>query len=214
MKPRVHNVVSYTGALLVFAGVFAWRTGELGVSVTAGLAAALWCLHFVRRAWESAFVHRYSKPRIGPGDYLSEYAYYWGFGAWIAWSNTGRAQHARLVPLQLLGLLLFVLAEAGNAHAHHTLRDLRAPGGRQRQIPRGFLFRRLSCPHYLCEILAWLGFSFVTQTWAALVFTLVGAAILGSWAHTRHAAYRKEFDGQEGRAKYPEQRRALLPFVF
>jgi len=43
---------------------------------------------------------------------------------------------------------------------------------------------------------------------------LVGAGILGAWAHTRHVAYRKEFDGRDGRAQYPEQRRALIPFVF
>jgi len=214
MRPRVHNVVSYSGALLVFWCVLAWRTRALGVSLTVGLSCALWSLHFVRRSWESAFVHRYSKPSIGPGDYLTEYVYYWGFGAWIAWSVTSSAKRSPLVSLQLLGLALFVLAEIGNASAHRTLRDLRAPGGRDRQIPRGFLFQRLSCPHYSFEILSWLGFNLVTQTWAGVAFMLVGAGILGAWAHTRHVAYRKEFDGRDGRAQYPEQRRALIPFVF
>jgi very-long-chain enoyl-CoA reductase len=215
MPPRVHNIVSYKGALLVFWGVLAWRAQGLGgLPFTAGLAAALWSLHFVRRIWESAFVHRYSKAQIGPGDYLTEYVYYWGFGAWIAWSVTAPAQHTPLVSLRVLGLALFFLAEAGNARAHRVLRELRAPGGRERQIPRGLLFQRLSCPHYLFEILSWLGFNLVTQTWAGLAFMLVGAGILGAWAHTRHAAYRKEFDGQDGRDKYPDERRALIPFVF
>src|SRR6187431_192796 len=214
MRPRVHNIISYKGALFVFWGVLAWRARGLGLSFTAGLATALWSLHFARRIWESAFVHRYSKPSIGPGDYLTEYAYYWGFGAWIAWSVSASPQRAPLVSLQVLGLGLFALAEAGNARAHLTLRALRAPGGRERQIPRGFLFQRLSCPHYLCEILSWLGFNLVTQTWAGVAFMLVGAGILGAWAHTRHAAYRKEFDGREGRALYPAERQALIPFLF
>ena len=214
MPPRIHNIVSYSGALLVFLGVLTWRARGLGVSVTAGLACALWCVHFVRRTLESAFVHRYSKPSIGPGDYLTEYVYYWGFAAWIAWSVTANAGPPPLSPLQVLGLALFVLAETGNARAHLTLRGLRAPGGRERQIPRGFLFRRLSCPHYSCEILSWVGFNLVTQTWAGVAFMLVGAGILGAWAHTRHTAYRKEFDGQDGREAYPAERRALIPFVF
>jgi very-long-chain enoyl-CoA reductase len=214
MPPRVHNVVSYSGALLVFWGVLCWRASTLGLSFTAGLALALWSLHFVRRTLESAFVHRYSKPSIGAGDYLTEYVYYWGFGTWIAWAVTAAGKPAPLFSLQIVGMALFVLAELGNARAHRMLRDLRAPGGREKQIPRGFLFGRVSCPHYLCEILSWAGFNLVTQTWAGVAFMLVGAGILGAWAHTRHVAYLKEFDGREGREKYPAERRALIPFVF
>lgn len=214
MRPRVHNLISYSGALLVFWSVLAGRVPGLRLSFTAGLAALLWSLHFVRRTFESAFVHRYSKPSIGPADYLTEYLYYWGFAAWIAWSVTATSVRLPLFALQVVGLLLFALAEVGNARAHLALRALRAPGGQERQIPRGFLFRRVSCPHYLCEILSWVGFNLVTQTWAGLAFMLVGAGILGAWAHTRHLAYRTQFDGSEGRDKYPEQRRALIPFVF
>ncbi|MEI9954262.1 MAG: hypothetical protein WDO74_36125 [Pseudomonadota bacterium] len=158
-------------------------------------------------------MHRYSKPSIGPGDYLTEYLYYWGFAAWVAWSVTATAPPP-LPSLRVLGLGLFVLAEAGNARAHHVLRQLRAPGGRERQIPRGLIFQRVSCPHYLFEILSWVGFNLVTQTWAGVAFMLVGAGILAAWAHTRHVAYRREFDGQGGREKYPAERCALIPFLF
>ncbi|MEI9954263.1 MAG: hypothetical protein WDO74_36130 [Pseudomonadota bacterium] len=51
MRPKVHNVVSYSGALLVFWGVLAWRAHELDLSFSAGLATALWSVHFVRRIW-------------------------------------------------------------------------------------------------------------------------------------------------------------------
>jgi very-long-chain enoyl-CoA reductase len=214
MRPRVHNVVSYSGALLVFWGVLVWRSSSLGVSLTAALATLLWTVHFVRRTWESAFVHRYSKPRIGAFDYLTEYVYYWGFAAWIAWSVTVPSEQASHGVARAFGLLLFAIAEAGNAQAHRVLRDLRAPGGRGRQIPRGLAFQRLSCPHYFFEILSWAGFNLVIQTRAGIAFMLVGAAILAAWAHARHVAYRREFDGRDGREQYPSERRALLPFLF
>src|SRR6187549_1744593 len=108
MPPRVHNVVSYTGALLVFWGVLGWRAQTVALAQSALAAAGLWSLHFVRRTLESAFVHRYSKPSIGPADYLTEYAYYWGFGAWIAWSVTA-AQHATRVSWQIPGLFFVSL---------------------------------------------------------------------------------------------------------
>ncbi len=214
MRPRVHNVLSYSVTLVTFWGVLLLRAHGHALSSTASFGAALWTAHFARRTLESAFVHRYSKPNIGKADYLTEYAYYWGFAAWIAWSLTRADLHAPAPGLQALGWVLFVAAELGNARAHVMLRDLRSAEGREKPIPRGFLFERVSCPHYFCEIMAWLGFELVTGTLAGLLFLLVGAAILFAWAHTRHLAYRREFDGREGRELYPPERRAVIPFFF
>jgi len=216
MRPRVHNVLSYSVTLLVFWSVLLWRTRSLGASLTldAIVGAALWSAHFLRRSLESAFLHRYGKSSIGPGDYLTEYVYYWGFGAWIAWSLSAPT-HARPSTIALaLGLVVFTLAEAGNSRAHVMLRNLRPVGGSEKRVPRGFLFEWVSCPHYLCEISSWVGFNLATQTLAGAVFMIVGIGILAAWAHTRHVAYRKEFDGANGRELYPAQRRALLPGVF
>ena len=214
MRPRVHNIVSYSVTLLVFWSVLVWRSRGTGLPATASLGAALWTAHFVRRTLESAVVHRYSKPAIGAGDYLTEYLYYWGFAAWVAWSLTAPSHRPPHVFAQAFGLALFVVAEASNSRAHVMLRDLRGPTGSEKPIPRGFLFERVSCPHYFFEILSWVGFNCVTGTWAGLAFMLVGAGILAAWAHTRHAAYKKQFDGVAGRELYPEQRRALIPFLF
>lgn len=210
MRPRVHNVVSYCITLLVFLGVLLWRERAARWSLGAELSAALWSAHFLRRSLESAFVHRYTKPRVGPGDYLTEYLYYWGFGAWIAWSLSAPSALEPAPWLRASGLVLFVAAEAGNARAHWILRGLRSAGGREKRIPHGFLFERVSCPHYLCEILSWVGFNLVVPSLGGIAFMLVGAGILASWAHTRHVAYRREFDGQEGRESYPANRRAAL----
>jgi len=217
MSPRAHNLVSYTMALLVFVAVFEWRlqVGHGGALTSAALlAAVMWCVHFARRASESAWVHRYGKASVPTSDVVTEYVYYWGFAAWNALSLTSAAYTPPAAWLIGLGGAVFLLAELGNARAHRMLRDLRPEGSKTRVIPRGFLFERVSCPHYLFEILSWVGFALVTQTWAARAFLVVGAAILGAWAHTRHVAYRKDFDGQDGREKYPASRRALIPGVF
>lgn len=214
MRPRTHNVVSYAVTALVFWGVLLYRASHVGLARAAGFAAALWTLHFARRTYESAFVHRYSKPSIGPGDYLTEYVYYWGFATWIAWSVASPAYREPSLLLQSLGLVVFLVAERGNARAHRMLRDLRPLGSSDKRVPRGFLFERVSCPHYFFEILSWVGFNLVTGTIAGVAFMLVGAGILAAWAHTRHVAYRKELDGREGRELYPPERRALIPYLF
>jgi very-long-chain enoyl-CoA reductase len=219
MKPRAHNLISYSFALVIFVATLLARL-MLGGSSRAALqpaalaGALMWCVHFARRASESAWVHRYSKPSVPTGDVVTEYVYYWGFAVWNAVSLTSASYREPAVWLVGLGMVVFVLAELGNARAHRMLRDLRAPGSRSRVIPHGFWFERISSPHYLFEILSWVGFALVTETWAARAFLLVGAGILGSWAHARHLAYRKDFDGLEGREKYPAERRALIPGLF
>jgi very-long-chain enoyl-CoA reductase len=159
-------------------------------------------------------VHRYGKAAVPVGDVVTEYVYYWGFAAWNAWSLTSPTYAQPPPALIGVGALVFVGAELGNARAHRMLRDLRPAGTKLRVIPRGFLFERVSCPHYLFEILSWVGFALLTETWASRAFLAVGAGILGAWAHTRHVAYRKDFDGREGREKYPDSRRALIPGLF
>lgn len=224
MRPRTHNLLSYSMALLVFMIVIVvrfpytgdWLSSLPSLSTQALLAVLMWCFHFARRSIEAAWVHRYGKPQVPWSDVLVEYVYYWGFAAWIAVSLTpagGQQRHAVAVET-VLGALVFVVAELGNARAHRMLRDLRPEGSKLRVIPRGFLFERVSSPHYLFEILSWVGFALVAQTWAAGAFLVVGAGILGSWAHARHVAYRKEFDGVDGREQYPVSRRALIPGVF
>ena len=216
MPPRVHNLLSYCGAIVVFAVTFAAREARATATMTpvALIAALLWSVHFARRASESAWVHRYGKATVPTGDVVTEYLYYWGFAAWNAFSltSTNYAEPARW--LVIAGIVIFVVAELGNARAHRMLRDLRPLGTKTRVIPRGFLFERVSCPHYLFEILSWVGFALLTETWAARAFLIVGAGILGSWAHARHLAYRRDFDGREGREKYPASRHALIPGVF
>ena len=214
MRPRTHNILSYSVTLLVFWAVSLWRTHGAGFSLNQSLGAALWTMHFARRTLESAFVHRYSRRRVGPGDYSTEYVYYWGFAAWIAWSLAAPAQPTGAPAAQVVGVLVFVLGEAGNARAHLLLRSFRPAGSTDKSLPHGFLFEWVSCPHYLCEILSWVGFNLVTQSLAGVAFMTVGAGILGAWAHTRHVAYRREFTGEGGRELYPTRRRALVPYVF
>lgn len=221
MAPRKHNLISYAGALLVFIGVVFLRfkaAGDLGtqheLSTQALVGFSMWTLHFARRIHESASVHRYSKAKVPVGDVLIEYLYYWGFAAWNAVSLTPEYRPSTGYGWIALGSAVFVVAEWGNARAHRMLRELRPEGSKLRVIPRGFLFERVSSPHYLFEILSWLGFALVTRTWSALAFLVVGAGILGSWARVRHVAYHKDFDGREGREAYPASRRALIPGVF
>jgi very-long-chain enoyl-CoA reductase len=210
MTPKVHNLVSYGVAAGVMPIVACALYGAPS-RIAQWLMLLLWLVHFLRRSAEVLWVHRYGKKQFPWGDALIEYVYYWGFAAWIAFSLPTVAE---LDALSVGGIALFLLAELGNTRSHRILRELRSADAGAREIPRGFLFERVSCPHYLCEICSWMGFALLARTWAALAFAGLGAAILTLWATQRHRAYQKDFDGQQGRALYPPTRRALIPMVY
>jgi protein-S-isoprenylcysteine O-methyltransferase Ste14 len=73
-------------------------------------------------------------------------------------------------------------------------------------VPRGILFRRVSCPNYLGELIQWCGWAVATWSLAGLTFAVWTAANLVPRAHAHHRWYRERFPD------YPPERRALLPF--
>jgi len=105
------------------------------------------------------------------------------------------------------GAALFLTGFVINLHSDRILRHLRAPGETEYRIPRGGLFRLVSSPHYLGEILEWTG-------WALLVWTPAGGAFLAFTLANllprglaAHRWYREKFPG------YPRERRAVIPFL-
>lgn len=210
MPPRFHNVLSYAVAAVSLPLAVWWTERERLVTPV----VALWVLHFARRTAESLWVHRYSGRSVPWSDALIEYVYYWGFGAWIGWAWAGTPA-VPSSPLALIGALAFALGEVGNAWAHVTLRRLRSHGGlAERALPSGGLFELIDCPHYLFEIVSWVGFALVAAVLPSWVFALAVMGILATYARTRHRRYQDEFDGREGRPAYPSGRRALVPGIF
>lgn len=74
-----------------------------------------------------------------------------------------------------------------SCRCHVILANLRPAGAAKGYaIPRGFLFNLITCPNYTAEILGWVAFTVATQTAAAGLFTLVGAAQMAQWALGKH----------------------------
>ena len=111
-------------------------------------------------------------------------------------------------PRFLAGVSLFALGYFINQHSDHILFHLRRPGETGYQIPRGGLYRLVSCPNYLGEILAWCGWALLTFSLPGLAFAIWTAANLVPRARTHHRWYREKFPD------YPRERRAIVPFLF
>ncbi len=106
-----------------------------------------------------------------------------------------------------VGLLLFFAGFFVTKRADAVLRNLRAPGECGYRIPSGPLYRWVSCPNYLGEIIQWTGWAVMTLSPAGWVFLLWTIANLLPRAISHHRWYRANF------AEYPQSRRALIPTI-
>eukprot|EP01097_Dermamoeba_algensis_P002818 TRINITY_DN2115_c0_g2_i1.p1 TRINITY_DN2115_c0_g2~~TRINITY_DN2115_c0_g2_i1.p1 ORF type:complete len:328 (-),score=78.85 TRINITY_DN2115_c0_g2_i1:92-988(-) len=214
-------VVEYAGPLILYALLslrpsFIYNSSDVSkhpLGYVQLISLACWSFHFIKRILETLFVHKFSKGTMPLSFLFRNSAYYWSMGVLVGYFHN----HPLYTPpnnvIQLyLGLALFLLSEVGNFVCHLILSNLRPAGTRVRGIPRGFLFEYCSCPNYFLEVTAWLSFSLMTSSLPGLIFAAIGGMTMFNWAVVRHVKYIKEFDGKEGREKYP-RRKIFVPFL-
>lgn len=105
------------------------------------------------------------------------------------------------------GVALFVAGFVLHVHADHVIRRLRADRDSRYGIPRGGMFRWVSSPHYLGEIIQWSGWALMTWSAAGLAFALFTLCNLAPRALANQRWYHQTFPG------YPPERKALLPGI-
>ncbi len=223
-------IMEYAGPLIIYPICFYFYSNDSPVSDAEKallnqqiVALVLWSIHYLKREFETLFVHRFSADTMPLCNLFKNCLYYWVFAALIALVvnaplDNSTANMFRISPVPqwalYVGFFLFVIGEGTNLVAHLQLAALRPEGTRERGIPEGCLFSFVSCPNYLFEFVAWLGFSLYTLAAPAALFTLVGLVQMMVWAKVKHNRYRKEFNGLDGNAMYPPDRKAMIPFCF
>ncbi|MBB6479173.1 DUF1295 domain-containing protein [Spirochaeta isovalerica] len=108
----------------------------------------------------------------------------------------------------IAGFLIFAGGYLINKHSDALLRSLRGEGNRGYSIPEGGLYRWISAPNYLGEILEWGGWALMVWSLPGTAFFLFTVANLLPRAMKIHKWYGETF------SSYPEERKAIIPFFF
>jgi len=214
-------LTEYAGPLFVMLALYSLRKVIFGSVLDAdtwngyvqNLGVLCWSAHYIKRLLETQFVHRFSHATMPIMNIFKNSFYYWGAAALVGYFLVHPLYTAPASNQVYTGLAIFVVSELCNLKCHLMLRDLRPAGTNKRAVPRGFFFELVSCPNYFFEVLAWVGFTIMTQMVGALLFTIVGFFQMMVWAQGKHRNYIKEFDGKEGRESYPRSRKAIIPFI-
>ncbi|OCK95011.1 3-oxo-5-alpha-steroid 4-dehydrogenase family protein-like protein [Cenococcum geophilum 1.58] len=214
---RTVFIVEYLGPLLFHPLLYYFRpiiykTSE-APSELQTLSLILISLHFIKREYETLFVHRFSLATMPARNIFKNSAHYWLFaGLNIAyWTYAPSAPTAQWPnPLiKYAGIVLFIVGELGNFSTHLTLRNLRRPGSTDRGVPDGASFKLVTCPNYMFETIAWVGIWMVNWSLSTAVFLVLAVVQMSLWARKKEMKYRKEFGD-----RYKRKRFFIFPGVY
>lgn len=209
MDNRLGWIIMELVSPLVFG--FLFLTGPVVKSTPMWVFFALWMLHYTNRSLIFPLRTRTTGKKIPLAIVLSAMGFNLvnGFlnGYWLGYLSDTYPEWWIADIRFVFGLLLFLAGMGINIYSDEILLRLRKPGERGYKIPQGGLFRWISCPNHFGEVVEWTGFAFMCWSLPALSFAVWTASNLIPRALSHHRWYKQTFD------HYPEERKAVLPFV-
>jgi 3-oxo-5-alpha-steroid 4-dehydrogenase 1 len=128
-------------------------------------------------------------------------------GYWLAFFAPGYSFSWAVTFRIGIGLVVFISGFVINQYHDKLLIDLRKSSANGYKIPYGGLFKYVSCPNFLGEIIEWGGFAILVWSLPGLSFFIWTFVNLVPRALAHHKWYKSHFD------QYPEKRKAVLPFI-
>ncbi len=212
--PAINNrlgwVIMEAPAPIVFCIFSALGSNRITISMLVFLT--LWLLHYTHRAFIYPLSLQNSSNRmpifiIASAIFFNTVNGYLN-GRYLFTFSAGYSNEWLFDPRFIAGLILFISGFVINRQADNTLRQLRQPSDHGYRISNDGLFRWISCPNYLGEIMIWSGWAIATWSLPGLAFAVWTFANLAPRARAHHLWYRESFPD------YPEERKALLPKVW
>jgi len=206
---RVGWILMECPAVLAF--VFFYMQGSHRFELIPLLLLGMWQLHYVHRTFIFPFRLRTTGKRMPLLIALLALVFNtlnaWVNAVWIA--ELGSYGISWLSdPRFILGVVIFMVGWMINIHSDTVLIHLRKPGETGYKLPKGGLYRWVTSPNYLGELLEWTGWAIAAWSTAGFAFAIYTAANLVPRAIQNHAWYLERFDD------YPPERKKLIPFLF
>ena len=159
-----------------------------------------WILHFLKREFETLFIHKFSRKTMPLSNLYKNCSYYSFFAILVGYQITTCQQ------VTGRSLLWFIWGgfQSINLYTHLLLRFNKLKNGK-RTLPRSIFFKYVCCPNYTAEILGWLTYSIITGSSMSYLFTLCGAIQMFIWARKKQANYKKTMKSFN--------KKSLIPFL-
>lgn len=214
-KPQQKKIIisSKIGMAILYAPAFLFGVASFFIFPDEGFRFLLLRLaltiHFLKRVLEVLFVHKFG----GSGVVLDAsipiaLSYFLSTVTMIYAQHLAAEIPEPSVDLKNFGVVLFLLGIGGNLYHHYILSNLRGKGEKEYKIPKGGLFDLVLCPHYLFEVLGFVGVSCIAQTLYTLAYTVGTTMYLLGRSYSTKKWYLSKFED------FPKDAKVFLPFIF
>ncbi|KAJ0966354.1 hypothetical protein J5N97_027492 [Dioscorea zingiberensis] len=207
LSSRAGMLFLYSPALAAALASFA-IPGDLLSSTRSLLLCAALSIHFFKRVFEVLFIHQYSGQMMLDSAIVISLSYFTATVTMIYTQYLTENTAEPVLDLKYAGVVLFLIGIIGNFYHHYLLSKLRGKDDKGYKIPRGGLFGVVICPHYLFEIIGFIGVTFISQTVYALSFTLGTILYLIGRSYATRKWYLSKFEN------FPRNVKALIPLIF
>ncbi|XP_031271392.1 steroid 5-alpha-reductase DET2-like [Pistacia vera] len=154
------------------------------------------------------FIHKYSGGVILDSAILIGTFYFSITATMIYFQHLSEGLPEPRIDLKYVGIIVFLLGISGNLYHHYLLSKMRKDGEKQYKIPKGGLFDKVVCPHYLFEIITFWGIFLISQNLYALFCALGISFYLMGRSYATRKWYLSKFD------IFPQDVKAVFPYVF
>jgi protein-S-isoprenylcysteine O-methyltransferase Ste14 len=183
---------------------FNWQT-------PAGVMIVLFFIHYVHRSFIYPLMIRTKGKKMPVLIMLSAMVFNTINGSLLGSWFANFAHYSTgwyLSPLFITGMILFIGGMILNWTADYHLIHLRKKGETGYKIPQSGLFKLVTSPNLLGEIVEWGGYALLTWSLPALAFFIWTCSNLLPRAIANHRWYKKQFPG------YPTGRKILVPYLW
>ena len=210
--PMINNKLSWIIMEVPSLAIIVWffLNTSNDVNRMVFIAFILWMIHYFNRAFIFPLRLR-TKSKKMPVAIMLQGAFFNVINAglngyWLAFLAPEEPVVLMRSPQFLIGITIFITGFAINQYHDSILIRLRKFNTGYK-IPEGGLFKYVSCPNYLGEMIQWAGFAILCGSLPALSFAIWTAVNLVPRAMNHHKWYHNKFK------EYPEDRKAVFPFI-
>ena len=189
-------------ALLVCPAIYFYFKIDFDISI---MFICLWIIHYFNRTIIFPFRIKTKGKKMPLAIVLSAFFFNIVNGSINGYFLSNINLHSVSIFL-ITGFLLFVLGLYINISSDNKLINLRKIK-KGYFVPKGGLFKYISCPNFFGEILEWFGFALMTFNIGSLSFFIWTCCNLIPRALAHHTWYKNKFN------EYPKERKAILPFL-
>ncbi|KAL2632037.1 hypothetical protein R1flu_016723 [Riccia fluitans] len=207
---RKGMLLFYSPSGIASALIIVWKlsvgqsTGQYP-SLRFWLTAGTFFVHFSKRVLEVLFVHRFSGVMELESSITISVYYLWTTCNVLLAQQLAEKMPPPSVDTTRIGLFLCVFGMAGNFYHHLILRNLRKNGSKKYVTPEGGLFSVFVAPHYVFEIIEFVGMILLCQTTFSVAQAAFAILYLVSRSYATKKLYQKKIDG------FPSNRCVLVP---